>query len=271
MKLGKKRIHIAPVGFEVDRVVIPAVDNKADKVYLLVHNNKKEDKAGPYVERIIKQLKANKIESEKVQVNWRDVESITKSARRLILEQFGNDIFVNVASGSKNHAIALDRAIMTLEDQSGIVEFYAESEKYEGFKPGKQQLSTGVKDTKTIPKRQMILPTGKLRDALSILYKNNLKQEGTCTFPCKEDHLLQAEESKGDGHMWGSMRKKDLANECVKQDLIPSTGNILTALDKNIIQKLESDWDYIDINKLGQSHHVSLTTAGMAFVYEMSP
>ena len=43
MKLGKKRIHIAPVGFEIDRVVIPAVDNKADKVFLLVHNNKKED------------------------------------------------------------------------------------------------------------------------------------------------------------------------------------------------------------------------------------
>ena len=44
----KKRIHIAPVGFEVDRIVIPAIDNKADKVYLLVHDNKTEDKAGPY-------------------------------------------------------------------------------------------------------------------------------------------------------------------------------------------------------------------------------
>ena len=73
MKLGKKRIHIAPVGFEVDRVVIPAVDNKADKVFLLVHNNKKEDKASSYAEQIIKQLKSNKIESEKISVNWRDV------------------------------------------------------------------------------------------------------------------------------------------------------------------------------------------------------
>ena len=266
MKLGKKRIHIAPVGFEVDRVVIPAVDNKADKVYLLVHNNKKEDKAGPYVERIIKQLKANKIESEKVQVNWRDVESITKSARRLILEQFGNDIFVNVASGSKNHAIALDRAIMTLEDQSGIVEFYAESEKYEGFKPGKQQLSIGVKDTKEIPKRHMVLPSGRLLSTLTILYDNSLKQRGTCTFPCYDEHKLQ----KGK-HNWGSIRKKELASECVKQNLLPSTGNVLTSLDKNIIQKLVNDWDYITIDKRGQSYYVGLTTDGMAFVYEMTP
>ena len=28
----KKRIHIAPVGFEVDRVVIPAINYNADKV-----------------------------------------------------------------------------------------------------------------------------------------------------------------------------------------------------------------------------------------------
>ena len=262
----KKRIHIAPVGFEIDRIVIPAIDTKADKVYLLVHHNKTEDKAGPYIERVIKQLKANKIASEKVLVNWRDVESITKAARKLLLELYGNDIFVNIASGSKNHAIALDRAIMTLEDQTGIIEFYAESEKYEGFKPGKQQLSIGVRETKQVPKRKMVLPSGRLLSALQILFEESVKQRGTCTFPCKEKHQLQ-----GGGHNWGAMRKKDLSNECVKRDILPSTGNILTSLDKNIIQKLVSDWDYITIDKRGQSYYVGLTTVGMAFVYEMSP
>ena len=262
----KKRIHIAPVGFEVDRIVIPATVNKADKVYLLVHDNKTEDKAGPYIERVIKELKNNKIESERVRVNWRDVESITKAARKLIIELSGNEIFINISSGSKTHAIALDRAIMTLDDQEGITEFYAESEKYEGFKPGKQQLSIGVKDTKEIPKRHMVLPSGRLLSTLTILYDNSLKQRGTCTFPCYDEHKLQ----KGK-HNWGSMRKKDLASECVKQNLLPSTGNVLTSLDKNIIQKLVNDWDYIEINKRGQSYYVGLTTDGMAFVYEMTP
>ena len=41
--------------------------------------------------------------------------------------------------------------------------------------------------------------------------------------------------------------------------------------DKNIIQKLVNDWDYIDIEKKGQSFYVGLTTDGMAFVYEMTP
>ena len=262
----KKRIHIAPVGFEVDRIVIPAIVNKADKVYLLVHNKKEEDKAGPYIARVIDELKKNKIESQRVLVNWRDVESITKAARKLILDLSGNEIFINISSGSKTHAIALDRAIMTLDDQEGITEFYAESEKYEGFKPGKQQLSVGVKDTKEIPKRNMVLPSGRLLSALTILYNNSLKQRETCTFPCYAEHKLQ----KGE-HNWGSMKKKDLAHECVNQTLLSSTGNVLTSLDKNIIQKLVTDWDYISINKRGQSYYVGLTADGMAFVYEMTP
>ena len=94
----KKRIHIAPVGFEVDRIVMPAIQLQADKVYLLVYNNKSEDKAGEYIARVIKELKAEKIETEKVFVNWRDVESITKEARRLFLSLSGNDIYVNIAN-----------------------------------------------------------------------------------------------------------------------------------------------------------------------------
>ena len=270
----KKRIHIAPVGFEVDRIVLPAIDTRADKVYLLVHNKKAEDKPGPYIERVIKELKANKIESEKVLVNWRDVESITKATRNLLLELKGNDIFVNISSGSKNHAIALDRAIMTLEDHSEIIEFYAESEQYEGFKPGKKQLSSGVKETKQIPKRKMVLPgegrdNGRLLSALKILFEKSEKR--TCTFPCKEKHPLQ-----GGKHSWGYMTKKAWAEECANHQLstgetiIPPDGNKLTALDKKITQPLLKDWNYITIHKVGTSKRVGLTTLGMAFVYEMT-
>ena len=33
------RVHIAPVGFEIDRIVIPARKMRADKVWLIAHNN----------------------------------------------------------------------------------------------------------------------------------------------------------------------------------------------------------------------------------------
>ena len=50
------RIHIAPVGFEIDRIIIPAIDQKADKVWLIAHDNVAEDKAAQYREKIVKQL-----------------------------------------------------------------------------------------------------------------------------------------------------------------------------------------------------------------------
>ena len=256
----KKRIHIAPVGFEVDRIVLPAIRYKADKVYLLVHNDKSEDKAGDYILRVIKELKAAKIETEKVFVNWRDVESITKEARRLFLSLSDNLIWVNVSSGSKNHSIALDRAIMTLDDQTNIFEFYAESESYVGFKPGNDQLSKGVRDYKDIPKRKMILPGKRLLDAMIIIRDYNKSQPGTCTRTCKKDH----------DHIMKKIKKKQLAEECVNENVLPSAGNILTSLDKNIIQKLINDWDFIEIEKIGQSYYVGLTKAGEAHVHEMT-
>ena len=255
----KKRIHIAPVGFEVDRIVLPAIDYDADIVYLLVHNNKADDKAGPYIKRITDELKKNKIEVEKVFTNWRDVESITKEARKLFLELSGNDIYVNIASGSKNHAIALDRAIMTLDDQSNITEFYAESEAYEGFKPGKQQLSKGVREVKEIPKRKMVLPNKRLLGAMTIIRDYNVDERG-CTRACKKDHK----------HIQKKIKKKQLAAACIEKGVLPGAGNILTSLDKNIIQKLENEWDFILVEKIGQSYYVGLTPQGEAHVHEMT-
>ena len=44
-EMMKLRVHIAPVGFEVDRIIIPAVRMRADKVWLVVHDSPTEDKA----------------------------------------------------------------------------------------------------------------------------------------------------------------------------------------------------------------------------------
>ena len=60
----KLRVHIAPLGFEIDRVVIPAIQMKADKVYLLRHDNYSEDMTGPYREKIIKKLEKKEHRNE---------------------------------------------------------------------------------------------------------------------------------------------------------------------------------------------------------------
>ena len=50
----KLRVHVAPVGFEIDRIVIPAKKMRADKVWLIAHSNLSEDKARPFLDKIKK-------------------------------------------------------------------------------------------------------------------------------------------------------------------------------------------------------------------------
>ena len=73
MVVYRKRIQIAPVGFEVDRVVLPAIREKAEKVYLMVHKNRSEDKATKYAATIQKKLKAVNIETELVYCDWENI------------------------------------------------------------------------------------------------------------------------------------------------------------------------------------------------------
>ena len=44
-KIENLRVHIAPVGYEIDRIVLPAKKMRADKVCLLIHENPSVDKA----------------------------------------------------------------------------------------------------------------------------------------------------------------------------------------------------------------------------------
>src|SRR5207249_10287047 len=95
------RVHIAPVRFEVDRIVIPAKNMKADKVWLLIHNNPDEDKAIRYVEEIRKHLKKAKIQIETERLNRLELFMVLKSVKEIVEKEKDNDIYINVSSGSK--------------------------------------------------------------------------------------------------------------------------------------------------------------------------
>ena len=60
-KIPNLRVHIAPVGYEIDRIVLPAKKLRADKVILLVHENPSEDRATKFYDKISSQLEKLKI------------------------------------------------------------------------------------------------------------------------------------------------------------------------------------------------------------------
>ena len=137
------RVHIAPVGFEVDRIIIPAVRMKADKVWLIAHDNTAEDKASKYRQKIEKELEKNGIKTEVTYANRLRLFPIIKAVTEIIFKERKNDIYVNVATGSKIHAIGCMMACMLFDDRDKIHPFYAQAEQYPEYEGDLQQTYGG--------------------------------------------------------------------------------------------------------------------------------
>jgi len=218
---------------------------KAEKVYLLVHNKKSEDKASAYANEIVKKLKAAKIKTEKVPCDWYNIDEITKKTRDLILKEKGNEIAINLASGSKNHAIALDRACMTFRDRTKIIPFYPEAKKWAAHTKVKNltQLTTGVKAIKRIHTHRIIVPEVELILALKIIHEKAVViPDGT-----------------------GSGKKGITKTELAKIIFGSGGKQNLTKLQRTVTQKLRHPWKAIETKRLSgtsSKEYISLTSEG---------
>lgn len=236
----RRRVHIAAVGYEVDRIVIPAKKLKADRVWLLIHSRPHEDKATHLIERILRQLGKAQIEVRQKRHDRTSLFGIIRSIRDVLeAHEAESDVYVNLASGSKIQAVAGMMAAMMFNGRRNVVPFYAEAENYAGFE-GKQ-ISTGIKEIVNIPAYEIQTPESRLIEALRIVRENG-----------------------------GRITKKELAEAADEQKLISvrsPEGNYsqvrFTSLDKNIIQPLESKWGFVKVTKVGRNRWVSLTDEGM--------
>ena len=104
----KLRIHIAPLGFGVDRIVLPAIKLRADVACLLVHSNRSADKAEPFEHQIRGRLEEARIEVRREFADRQGLFGILRAVRGIITGDVGrnNDIYANVSSGSKIQSIA---------------------------------------------------------------------------------------------------------------------------------------------------------------------
>ena len=238
-RIAKLRIQIAPVGFEIDRVVLPAKQEKADNVCLLVHENKSEDKAGPFISKITTKLKKSGIDVMEESHNRRDLFQIIRAVKNIIEKENGNEIYVNLASGSKIQAIGTMMACMMFNDSDAIHPFYVEAKNYPGFE-SKMQLSSGIKDIQNVPAYSIKIPDSKLIDALKIISDNGGKITKKLMAELAEKNNLISINPKEEEHR--SMVR-------------------FTSLDKNIIQPFE-EWGFVTVNKIGRNRWITITEEG---------
>ena len=233
------RIHIAPVGFEIDRIIIPAVRMKADKVWLVAHDAIAEDKASKYRQKIEKELEEKGIKTEIAYANRLLLFPIIKAVTGIIFKERKNDIYVNVATGSKIHAIGCMMACMLFDDREKIHPFYAQAEQYPEY-DGKTQQTYGVAEIHSLPTYRIGTPKKELLEAMRIIKKAN-----------------------------GRIQKKKMAEEAEKSKIITInakkqnfTQARFASLDKNIVQPLVDVWKFVEVEKIGRNRWLKLTDDG---------
>ena len=236
MTVPNLRVHIVPVGYEIDRIVLPAKELRADKVILLVHKNPSEDNATKFYPKIKAELKKLNIE---VEIEYHDrtaLFQIIKTVKNLINREIGNFISVNLASGSKIQAIGCMMASMMFNDNENVNPFYVEAKQYLGFS-GKA-MSKGIKDIEYIPTYEIQKPEERHIQALKIIVDSG-----------------------------GKISKKDMAKKAVQEKLITVNAEnksqaTFASLDKNIIAVLENRWGFINVKKIGRTRWIEITQEG---------
>ena len=230
------RIHIAPVGFEIDRIIIPAVRMKADKVWLIAHDTIAEDKSNKYRQKIENELEKKGIKTEIAYANRLRLFPIIKAVTEIIFKERKNDIYVNVATGSKIHAIGCMMACMLFDDRNKIHPFYAQAEQYPEYE-GSLQQTYGVAEIHSLPTYRIGTPKRELLEAMKII-----KDAG------------------------GRIQKKKMAEEAEKRKIIivnAKKQNLTQArfasLDKNIVQALVDVWGFVEVEKIGRNRWIKMT------------
>ena len=233
------RVHVAPVGFEVDRIVLPAINMKADRVWLIVHAGAKADKGDKFIKDIQSKLKDARIECILAPADRIDLFDILRALRTIILKEKGNSILVNVSVGSKIQAIASMMACMMFKDISMIKPYYVVPERYNSSQEDKEE-TEGLKDIIGLPEYKIEIPSDKLIRCLALI----------------------------DERAGGKITKRELKDMAIENNLIhvddkkiSSDQAAYMALNKNLVEPL-LDWNFITESKVGSHHIISLTEDG---------
>ena len=243
--IEKLRIHIAPVGFDVDRITLPLIEMRADKVYLLIQE---PDGAGAklYVKEIIKILKKSNIRDIKeCPIQIFDIYKTLNEIRKIIEREKNNSIFINVSTGSKICSMAgLMASIICKEDSNFIKTYYVIPTSYHyGGNPSKKlnPQTKGMKSILSLPTYRAHLPNKKLIEVLNFIYT---KQEVT------KKQIVSF------------LYPETMARDFDRKEL----SKIYMKVNRKYINELVGEWNFIKVEGMGKSSLIRLTQNGQDMI-----
>ncbi|MHB8352662.1 MAG: HFX_2341 family transcriptional regulator domain-containing protein, partial [Thermoplasmata archaeon] len=169
------RIHICPVGFEVERVTEPVLSERADRVYLLTRRD--DDDAAPFVEEVVRRIERapRPIEVEVRRADIWDVFGALRAFRAIFEEEGRGDrrstevvpLRVNVSTGTKITAIAGTLACMLWKGEP----YYAQVTRswYSGMTPKVRSVNDVVARIDPVSVYELRAPAADLVEVLEAL------------------------------------------------------------------------------------------------------
>lgn len=230
-----REVHIAPLGYEYDRIVGPAVEYGIDCIYLLEH-----DDPGGIRPRYHEELKAELTDAG-IEVRTRscdvmDIYDVLAVVTTLAAEHPHDIVRVNVSSGSKLSAVGAAIACMA----TGATAYYVHPEEY-AYGPEEKQ-SRGYVDDEVLPTYPIESPT---RDQVAVMAY--VEEHDTDVYTPKKKDVIEFAESEG----LTFIAENAPANDKAKFAL----------LNANIVDPLVDD-GYLHVEKVGRRKQLTLTETG---------
>ncbi|WP_424016712.1 DUF6293 family protein [Halorientalis pallida] len=230
-----REIHIAPLGYEHDRILEPIRTYDADEVYLLAAENAGDH--AQYHDELVEQLEDEGVGVTRRPVDLQDVYAVLGIVTTITAEHDDDIVRVNVASGAKLADIGCAIACMATDATA----YYVHPESH--VPPlEREPLTEGVADVEVLPSYPVETPT---TDQVAIL--DYVQRATTEAYTPKKSDLIEFAEDEALSYMADA----DPANDKAKFAL----------LNTHIVEPLV-ERAYIRVESVGRQKQITLTDTG---------
>jgi hypothetical protein len=223
-------VHIAPHGFEYDRIFEPAVQGKVDRIYLLEHEKPQFERVD-FHDELIEDLRETGIDVELETCDLYDVYDVLAVVTTLAYEHHDDDVWVNVSTGREIAAVGATIGSMV----TNATPYYVHPSEYS---TSEEPVGRGIRDVEQLPTYPIDAPTEEQVAVLEYL---------------QEDRKVNKKELIGFGE---SEELPFIENSQASTDK-----SKFRVLDSKIIDPLVED-GYVEIEKVGRQKRIHLTENG---------
>jgi hypothetical protein len=228
-------VHIAPLGYEYDRIIEPIKKHRADCVYLLedtLHGTR-----APYHDEMIAELEDDGVCVTVESADLQDLYDVMAIVTTIADDHSEDIVRVNVASGPKLADIGCAIACMATDATA----YYVRPDE-QVHDLDKKPKTRGMIDDEVLPSYPIEAIS---TDQVAVLHF--LEQTNTQSYTAKKKDLIEY----ADEEALTFMAEANPANDKAKFAL----------LNANIIDPLTED-GYIDVKKVGRQKQITLTETG---------